>query len=885
MSTTVITLPEQPNPDILSYLTLLYGNFKDGYLNIRYQQKGKSMQNYYLDLSNNIDYNAKLLTLYTMQDSEVFVAVCPKLTKEGTKKAIMAIPALWVDIDAAEYTLPRDIPEPTIVVNSGRGRHLYWVFSEPYYLPLAVNERTKAVKAYERLLAVLAKKLGGDLKACDLSRILRLPGSNNYKEDTILTAKIITEESSGALYTLEDFAKFTDDFVEYQPKLLPGVAEKLTDEQILEIVFPEQFRTALIEAWQEGRRHQLALGLAGYLRKANVSKELALQIMQYVAQEALDPEINDRLKAVETTYEKPLEKVAGITLLLAHGVEPPRVMPGADGGKKVKEVLPTIPIDTDLIVPAPNYRLSMAGIEKLNGDGLAVRVCNSPIVLTRKLYSIDDGIEEVEIMFYHNNEWDKVIVPREIAFDHRRLTQIAGTGLPVTSINARAIVEYLTAFEFSNPGIPSEYVFTRNGWKQNKSFFVCGESLINDGGEIIVKEDKQFNLSGGELQAIKALRREGSKDEWLAIIQRIIATYPKVAFAIYASCVPPLISIINGSNFAIDYAGKSTTGKTTTMEIASSVWGDPDSLIRNFDSTRVFHERYASIMGDLPIFLDETQLIRDKHQQEAILYTLVNGVGKGRGRISGTQKTYTWNTVVFTTGELPLINSQSKDGMRARSIAFWGSPFGVVSQETARFIYEVNKVIKTNYGHAGVELVAHLMQFKTMYENYINIYNELADKFAEMLTIARKPFATRVNKYYAQVALAGIIFNDIFGIKDVDVVKMIADDIIQIQPILDESNISSTMLNEISNFIASNSKHFVGSTEYLPGNEIFGVINDDYIGITTTQLQKLARELGVTQDALVIYMKEQELTDGKVHRVMALSSKVSVIKFDKRILE
>jgi len=177
------------------------------------------------------------------------------------------------------------------------------------------------------------------------------------------------------------------------------------------------------------------------------------------------------------------------------------------------------------------------------------------------------------------------------------------------------------------------------------------------------------------------------------------------------------------------------------------------------------------------------------------------------------------------------------------------------------------------------------MQFKTMYENYINIYNELADKFAEMLTIARKPFATRVNKYYAQVALAGIIFNDIFGIKDVDVVKMIADDIIQIQPILDESNISSTMLNEISNFIASNSKHFVGSTEYSPGNEIFGVINDDYIGITTTQLQKLARELGVTQDALVIYMKEQELTDGKVHRVMALSSKVSVIKFDKRILE
>jgi uncharacterized protein (DUF927 family) len=61
-------------------------------------------------------------------------------------------------------------------------------------------------------------------------------------------------------------------------------------------------------------------------------------------------------------------------------------------------------------------------------------------------------------------------------------------------------------------------------------------------------------------------------------------------------------------------------------------------------------------MGDLPIFLDETQLIRDKHQQEAILYTLVNGVGKGRGRISGTQKTYTWNTVVFTTGEFPLIN-------------------------------------------------------------------------------------------------------------------------------------------------------------------------------------------------------------------------------------
>jgi hypothetical protein len=69
-------------------------------------------------------------------------------------------------------------PPPSVIVDSGGGMHAYWLLTEPYHL---INEdRRDCAKMISRLWVALVK---GDPGAKDLCRVLRLPGSMNYKYD------------------------------------------------------------------------------------------------------------------------------------------------------------------------------------------------------------------------------------------------------------------------------------------------------------------------------------------------------------------------------------------------------------------------------------------------------------------------------------------------------------------------------------------------------------------------------------------------------------------------------------------------------------------------------------------------------------------------------
>lgn len=71
------------------------------------------------------------------------------------------------------------------------------------------------------------------------------------------------------------------------------------------------WREAVLPHWREGRRHHLALSLAGALRKLGVEESQTAGIIRELAQRAGDDELDDRLRAVEDTYEKDLRAVRG----------------------------------------------------------------------------------------------------------------------------------------------------------------------------------------------------------------------------------------------------------------------------------------------------------------------------------------------------------------------------------------------------------------------------------------------------------------------------------------------------------------------------------------------------------------------------------------------
>ncbi len=128
----------------------------------------------------------------------------------GTKEAIREIVTLHADIDFKDT--PRDkalsliasLPFwPSFLVETGGGLHVYWLLKEP--------EGKDAIPRVEAINRGLAKALGGDLAACDASRILRLPGSFNRKPEYGEPRPVsVIESDPTKRYNLSDFSTFED---------------------------------------------------------------------------------------------------------------------------------------------------------------------------------------------------------------------------------------------------------------------------------------------------------------------------------------------------------------------------------------------------------------------------------------------------------------------------------------------------------------------------------------------------------------------------------------------------------------------------------------------------------------------------------------------------
>ena len=113
--------------------------------------------------------------------------------------------------------------EPTMVNDSGRGWHLFWVLAEP--LDFSVPEE---LAAYTGLVARLARALGGDPSIKNPERVMRVPGTFNMKEHPPLPTRVL-HFNPARRYNPSDFDTWlppaTDDVVLGQQVELPAELE------------------------------------------------------------------------------------------------------------------------------------------------------------------------------------------------------------------------------------------------------------------------------------------------------------------------------------------------------------------------------------------------------------------------------------------------------------------------------------------------------------------------------------------------------------------------------------------------------------------------------------------------------------------------------------
>jgi len=153
------------------YLDALFGDFADQYVEVRYRLPVGMRQAFFPASARD---DARRMIRRFGRRTDVYIGVLPRWVPGGDRGAVASGSVVWADCDHtdARFRLQRFTPRPGLVVRSGSpgACHAYWLLDRP------LN-----VADLERLNRRLALALDADDRATDGGRVLRPPGTHNFK--------------------------------------------------------------------------------------------------------------------------------------------------------------------------------------------------------------------------------------------------------------------------------------------------------------------------------------------------------------------------------------------------------------------------------------------------------------------------------------------------------------------------------------------------------------------------------------------------------------------------------------------------------------------------------------------------------------------------------
>lgn len=213
----------------------------------------------------------------------------------------------------------------------------------------------------------------------------------------------------------------------------------------------------------------------------------------------------------------------------------------------------------------------------------------------------------------------------------------------------------------------------------------------------------------------------GTLAGWIELIGSKAAGNPVLALSLCAAFAGPLLARCSAEGGGVHLVGDSSTGKTTAVEVAASVWGGP-AFRRSWRSTGNGMEGAAAKTNDSLLVLDEISEC-DPREVGAIVYALGNGQGKQRASRSGSARAVVrWRCMVLSSGERSIGTIMLEAGQRqmaghavrlldvptARTHGAWDDLHGLASG--VAFSDSLKCAVAVHHGHTGVRFLERLTQ-------------------------------------------------------------------------------------------------------------------------------------------------------------------------------
>lgn len=486
---------------------------------------------------------------------------------------------------------------------------------------------------------------------------------------------------------------------------------------------------------------------------------------------------------------------------------------------------------------AGDWEADDSGIFKKNGYNDEV-ACPHPIMPVERLVNIDTGEEKLQLAFRKGTIWRKIIVSKTVLASSNKVTELAGSGIAVTSQNARAFIQYISDMENMNYYlIPEKKSIGRFGYIPDEGFSPFVDGLIFDG-------DVNFKAM------FQTVRSRGSETKWLetAAEVREMSTTAKIILA--ASFASVLLEPLNCLPFFVHLWGvDSGTGKTVALMVAASVWGDPavGAYVKTFDGTVVGMEKTAAFLNNLPFCLDELQLAKDSKGRTTFdVYKLAQGVGRTRGnRSGGVDLTPTWRNCILTTGESPLTGTASGAGAVNRVIDIECKSAQAVIKDGMR----ISGAVKRNYGFAGRKFVERLYQ--------PGVIDQVSERYRELFRI----LSDRDTTEKQAMAAAAIILADelacqwIFSGQQPLTIEQVSEFLASKAAV----SAGDRGYKYLCDWVTQNSNKLCGRSEN-PNIEVLGALEDGRAYIIRSVFERILQDAGYSTAAMISYLKQENLT-------------------------
>jgi hypothetical protein len=687
----------------------------------------------------------QLAEKFVAEDRNVYFGVAKFATNKNRQKPnVLALRAFWLDIDCgeskAEINLKTGRPEgyidqatglqalkqfcnliglpKPIIVNSGRGIHVYW--------PLTCDvsrEEWEPVASRLRELCVL-HSFHIDGKVFEVARILRIPGTFNFKDDPPTPVEVISYAPP------VDYEAFRNLLgvkapAEAPPKRELSALAKSMMENTVSSFKKIMIRSAkgngcqqLLDAFEnQGTLSEPRWFDALSIAKFCSDRDVAVHKMSEGHPDYDYAETEDKVRHIvgpHTCAEFEKSNPGGCDGCSFHNkIKSPIVL-----GKEVQEaseedntVLVQNEEDEEKEVhnipkyPFPFFRGKGGGVFRSMGDEKEpVRVYEHDLYVVKRMR--DPAAGDVVVMKLHlpRDGVKEFVVPNTHVTDQTELRRtLSSHGVVCGKKPFGLLMEYIIAsireMQFTRR---AEQMRQQFGWADRDNKFILGDREITPDGTF---HSPPSTITTNIAQHIQPA---GDFDKWKEVFN--LYGSPGLephAFATLTAFGSPLFKFLGQNGAIINVIHPdSGTGKTTILHMCNSVYGDPARLCAMWDDTLNAKILRLGVMNNLPFTVDEmTNTVPADFS--TLAYSMSQGRGKDRVKASANElraNLTSWQSISLCSSNASFYEKlsslkNSPDGEMMRLIEYKIDYSGAIDVAYAKQMFDHQ--LKNNFGHAG----------------------------------------------------------------------------------------------------------------------------------------------------------------------------------------